>query len=279
MASDISEKKIRITLSSADILALTTTPIKVLNAPGAGKIIIPFYAMAIANNTSSCYGDGSPIDLFHDTLFGDQYNKCPDLPGLVPDPILKSGVGLSYAFSPYLAPCNMEYDKGYSPAWNDLENKALYLGQAAAAPALLACGTNPTTDPGTWANLTDGSFKVFMNGTAFNITGIGGFPQAPSMDDVAAVLSSALQTQTGMTAAFVTWAVDHFQITGFSQMGYKNSVSVLSAAGVGTDVSGAGATPFLDGAAGHGTPTQNYTPFTGGTGTLDIILDYAIISL
>ncbi len=129
----------------------------------------------------------------------------------------------------------------------------------AAAPvnAYLTGGSSATAVAATWEAVTDGEFAISKDGTAYDITGID-FTGVTDMDEVAAVIQAAVRTATGNRET-VVWDTDHFVITG------KISVSVTSAVsgGSGTDISGAGATEFLDGETGVGTATSGDNKILG----------------
>ena len=59
-------KHVRRVLSSAEILALNTTPITLIPAPGAGKIIIPQYVSGHLNFNSIAYVAGGNLELGYD---------------------------------------------------------------------------------------------------------------------------------------------------------------------------------------------------------------------
>lgn len=121
---------------------------------------------------------------------------------------------------------------------------------ATPAAGYLTGGGAATSNYATWAAVTDGEFALTIDGEANDITAID-FTGVTDMDEVAAVIQVALRNQSG-TLATVIWSTDHFVITG------KTQVSVLSAVsgGTGTDISGAGATTFLDGETAVGTATS-----------------------
>lgn len=127
----------------------------------------------------------------------------------------------------------------------------------AGVAGYLTGGTAATTNVATWVAVTDGEFAVTIDGVGYNITGIdfsaahaGG--AVASMAEVAARIQAAVRAATGATET-VVWSTDHFVITS-SVARVSGYVSVLSAvaAGTGTDISGAGATTFMDGEASVG---------------------------
>lgn len=121
------------------------------------------------------------------------------------------------------------------------DNKATY------APAYLTCGTSPTTVVATWAAVTNGAFQVTIDGVARSVTGID-FSTAVTMADVASLIQTALRAVTG-GSELVVWTGAIFVVySGITTS--SSSISKLTAGASGTDISGAGATAFMDGDAG-----------------------------
>lgn len=119
---------------------------------------------------------------------------------------------------------------------------------ATPTSAYLTGGTGATSVAGTWAAVANGSVKITIDGTAYTITGIV-FTGAADMDAVAVILQAAIREATGNSHETVTWSTNHFIITA------RSGISVTTAGGVGTDISGAGATAFMDCDTGNGTVT------------------------
>jgi len=116
--------------------------------------------------------------------------------------------------------------------------------------ANLTGGTSATAVVATWNAVTDGEFTITIDDVAYDITGLD-FSGAADMDGVAAIIQEALRTATS-TQVTCVWSTNKFIITG------KTTVSVTSAVGggSGTDISGAGATAFMDAETGRGTATS-----------------------
>ena len=116
--------------------------------------------------------------------------------------------------------------------------------------ALLTGGTGATAVAATYAAVTDGEFTISLEGTAYDITAID-FTGVTTMAGVAAKIQAAIIAQTGLSFITVVWSTNKFIITS------RISISVLSAVsgGSGTDISGAGATAFMDSDTGNGTVT------------------------
>jgi len=119
---------------------------------------------------------------------------------------------------------------------------------ATPTSALLTGGTGATAVFGTWAAVTNGSFKITIDGTAYTISGIV-FTGAGDMAAVAAVIQAAIRTATGNAFETCVWSTNKFIIT------VRSGITVTTAGGVGTDISGAGGTAFMDCDTGQGTVT------------------------
>lgn len=119
----------------------------------------------------------------------------------------------------------------------------------AYAEGYLRGGTGATTVAGTFAAVSDGEFTISIDGTAYDITAID-FTGLGTMALVAAAIQTAIRAAAG-GAEIVEFLTDHFVIIS----GITGSTSAVSKAtavsgGSGTDISGAGATPFMDCDAG-----------------------------
>lgn len=119
--------------------------------------------------------------------------------------------------------------------------------------AVLTGGTAATAVVATWEAVTDGEFAVTVDGTGVEVAGLD-FSGVATMDEVAAIIQVGLRAATSGTET-VVWSTDHFIITAL------NSVTVLStvAAPAGTDISGAGATTFMDAETAVGTASNKFT--------------------
>lgn len=62
-AADGAIKKAEVTLTSAQILALNTTPIDIVAAPGAGKAILPISGYAYVDFGTAAYATNTDIDI------------------------------------------------------------------------------------------------------------------------------------------------------------------------------------------------------------------------
>lgn len=143
-------------------------------------------------------------------------------------------------------------------ALNSLNGNADPYVDLAGTPAFLTGGSNAQSTPATWAAVTDGSFRITIDGTATNIDGVN-FSADVSMNDVAATLQTALRAATGGLET-VVWDTDHFVITsGTTISASEVSVFTTSTGTVGTDISGAGAADWMDCDTGNGTVTEVVT--------------------
>jgi len=139
-------------------------------------------------------------------------------------------------------------------------------------PGYLTGGGSAESSVAAWDSVTDGSFRVTINGTARNIDGIdftscvGG-----DMDDVAAVIQAAIRAATGSTETCV-WSTDHFVITSASTAS-TSAISVLttSTGTVGTDISGAGASDWMDADTGNGVATAAVLDQTADEGKVALL--------
>ncbi len=117
----------------------------------------------------------------------------------------------------------------------DPQPEQLYIGRwAQTATAGLVRGAVLTASEqltSAWTGITDGSFNITIDaGTATDVTGLD-FSSITTMSGVAAVITAAL------SGATCTWVGDdHFVITS-STTGTDSSVSYLSTASSGTDIS------------------------------------------
>ena len=136
------------------------------------------------------------------------------------------------------------------------------LDTEADVPGSLQCGANGA-NLGAWQAVADGAFNVTVNGVVINITGCA-FTSIVDLSDVAAVIN---EVALGRFTVLYDHTADTFAIVS-NTTGETSIVTVLSAPGAGTDISGAG---FLDGqtGAGGGVPTGG----TGGEGTAQTIPD------
>ena len=116
----------------------------------------------------------------------------------------------------------------------------------------LVGGSSAQSAFASWAAITDGSFRITVDGTAYNVDAVD-FSGDGSMADVAATLQAALRTATSGTET-VSWSTDHFVITSTTEdEDSEISVTTTSTGTVGTDISGLGANDWMDCDAGTAT--------------------------
>lgn len=114
-------------------------------------------------------------------------------------------------------------------------------------PAQLFGGTGATTNIATWQAVTDGSFTITIDDTEYDITGLD-FSTVTDMIDVSAIIQAGIRAATSAEEN-VLFNVDQFVIMS-ADTTIGSYVSKASAQGAGTDISGAGATAFMDCDAG-----------------------------
>ena len=125
---------------------------------------------------------------------------------------------------------------------------------APAVAAFLTGDTDAQSNYAVWEAITDGSFRITIDGTAYNVDAID-FTGDTDMDDVAATIQAALRAQTSGSET-VVWSTDHFVITsGITTSTSEVSVTSTSTGTVGTDISGAGASDWMDCDTGNATAT------------------------
>ena len=141
---------------------------------------------------------------------------------------------------------------------------------------ILTGGTSATAVVATWTAVSDGTFTISIDNVKYDLTSIDFSSGVTTMADVATKIQTAIRTATSSTET-VAWSTDHFLISSITTGAYS-AVSVTSAEGTGTDISGVGATTFMDCETAVGTPTDGVL----GGGILrnsnGLVLDNANIS-
>lgn len=113
----------------------------------------------------------------------------------------------------------------------------------AFTPAYLTGATDATSVVATWQAVTAGSFAITIDGTARTISGLN-FSTDTTMANVASRIQAAIRAATSALETCV-WSTDHFVISSVSTAN-TSAVTVTSATGAGTDISGAaGGSRFL----------------------------------
>lgn len=127
-------------------------------------------------------------------------------------------------------------------------------------PAYLTGDTGAQSNVALWDSVDDGSFRITIDGTARNIDGIDFSATGPlgivtDMDDVAAVIQHYIRAATTKTET-VVWSTNKFIITSSNTTSISQvSVTSTSTGTVGTDISGAGASDWMDCDTGNGVAT------------------------
>lgn len=127
---------------------------------------------------------------------------------------------------------------------------------------LLTGGASATSVIGTWTAVTDGGFKATIDGTLKAVGPIN-FTGVADMNAVAAKIQTAVRAATGGTET-VVWSTNKFIITA------SKSCSVLTSPDSGTDISGVGATAFMDSETGRGTATTGWRNVANGEFTVTV---------
>lgn len=137
-------------------------------------------------------------------------------------------------------------------------------------PAYMLGGTSAETNTAIWDSVTNGSFRITLDGTAYNVDGIS-FSGITTMAQVASTIQTALRAACGSTPT-VVWSTNRFIITS-SNTTSSSAVSVLSTSTgtVGTDISGAGAGTYMDSETGRGTATAAVLDPTQDSGKIDLL--------
>ena len=137
------------------------------------------------------------------------------------------------------SPCVVEIDNGIRFSGITTINATTI----AYVPAYLTGGNAATADFNTWASVTDGSFAITINGVARTISGID-FTGVLSMADVAGKIQTAIRVATSALET-CAWSVNHFVFSSVNATSIS-AITVTSATGAGTDISGAGGTTYMD---------------------------------
>ena len=130
-------------------------------------------------------------------------------------------------------------------------NANLISSNATYYPASVTYGSGATTAFGTWGAVTDGEFNVFLDGVSTDVKGIV-FTGVTTMTAVAERIEGELNTDATGTGYTISWTANGTS-TGFtlvsSNVTGASSGSALTyvSGGAGTDLSGSGATAYMDG--------------------------------
>lgn len=139
-------------------------------------------------------------------------------------------------------------------------------------PAYLTGGTAATTIIATWVAVTNGSFSITIDGVVRNVSSLD-FSGCTTMAEVAIVIQTGIRALTSGEET-VEWDLDHFIISSANRTS-SSAITVTSATGGGTDISGVGTTPFMDAESGQGTVTATSPAWAGigkiSNGTFSVV--------
>lgn len=120
-------------------------------------------------------------------------------------------------------------------------------------PAFLTGGTNVTPFGATWTGVTNGSVRITIDGVQRDITGLN-FSGAADMPAIATIIQTGIRAATGALETCV-WSTNRFIVSSVNTT-VSSAITVASAVGSGTDISGAGATNYMDCDTGNGVVTN-----------------------
>ena len=144
----------------------------------------------------------------------------------------------------------------------DLTDKDAFISEPETyTPAYLTGGTSVTAWGALWTGVTDGSFRISIDGTTYDITGLD-FSTDSNHTEAATRIETALRTLTGGLETCI-YDTDHFVISSVNTTS-SSAITVCSAVGSGTDISGAGATDYMD--CDSGTVTDKVLDQTADSG-------------
>lgn len=111
-------------------------------------------------------------------------------------------------------------------------------------PAFLVGSNTANDDYDQWNNITNGSFRIVLDGVAINVGPID-FSSATSMALVASIIETGIRAVTGENET-VIWDTDKFIISSADTTPTSMiSTTTTSTGVVGTDISGAGVDPWM----------------------------------
>jgi hypothetical protein len=135
-------------------------------------------------------------------------------------------------------------------------------------PAFLTGDTGAETNISLWDSVSDGSFRITIDGVAYNVDGLDFTAPVLDMDDVAAVIQAGIRALTSGLETCV-WSTDHFIISSVDTTSSSAiTVTSTSTGTVGTDISGAGASDWMDCDTGNGVVTDKVLDPTEDSGKL-----------
>lgn len=202
------------------------------------------------------------IIMYADTLFG-RFNMGVNIPVAPRASYLVGGTGATSTLATWAALTDAEFSitidgSPYDITGIDFKSGIIY------TPAFLTGGAGATSVVATWNAVTDGSFNITIDGSVRSVTGLD-FSACLTMADVAGVIQAGIRALTSGLET-VVWSTDHFVISSVNTT-VDSAITVTSAQGGGTDISGAGATDFMDAdtGAGNGVVTNKVAVSTMAT--------------
>lgn len=115
-----------------------------------------------------------------------------------------------------------------------LQTKATSLG---IVPAFMTGSNNHQPSFAVWEAVTDGSFRITLNGVAYNVDGID-FTGITDLDGVASIAQVALRAATGDNTLTIVYTVPGFIFTANDDADSSITALDTSTGTVGTDISG-----------------------------------------
>ena len=141
-----------------------------------------------------------------------------------------------------------------TPATTNAVNQLKTVNAVTTVPAFLTGGNTATSVVATWTAVNNGSFAITIDGVARTVSNIDFTTGVTTMADVATKIQTAVRALT-LSTETVVWTTDHFVVSSVLKT-TVSAITVTSATGAGTDISGVGATAFMDADTGHGTVTN-----------------------
>ena len=139
---------------------------------------------------------------------------------------------------------------------NWVDNYASYAG---ITPAFLTGGTSATNVVATRNAVTNGTFRITINGVVRDITGLN-FATDTTMEQIASRIQTAIRALTWKLET-VVWSTNKFIISS-SLATLSSAITVTSAQGTWTDISWVWGTAFMDSETGRGTVTAVANTYT-----------------
>lgn len=216
-----------------------------------------------SSNTAQFSNDGSTWTSFSDTAASVIFKATANdtTPSYAQDKIV-AGSGITITLRNSGA---NEYLEISAPA------SALITTHETYTPAYLTGGSSAESNVALWDSISDGSWRQTINGMTYNFDGTNFTATHPDgivtdMHGVAERIQSKIRSVTGGLET-CTWETDHLLITSADTTSSSEvSVTSTSTGTVGTDISGAGASDWMDCDTGNGTETAGVLDPTADAG-------------